>query len=632
MDRETRFQSFRSSTSRIAEAPTPEQDTGEQNAQNAGPASMRRFFTSSDMLRCLGERIISKSTLSALCQTSRQFDVEFSYFLYREVEIVGNWLSVNNRDSNSGWSAKRSSKLHHVRKAIVRMVWPGNPAVFNLHLCDILQRMPELRILQWDSSSMDSQTLDVIKVHCPKLKGLSVSFPGNAYGELLGGETPGMGGQWDAERAAFDPLLTEQMCLAMTRALEWRLRDLITQGLPFVQNLRYFSYYEIYGDLIIQRGALVDVLRHCLQLEHLGLSLEPYPTDGSLFFEKLCDEYGAMGGSRLRLKSLHCGRDIYPPEESSLQKLTDVSYLESLTILNDTTGHDTDPLSNAVGAFDPEKCPRLRYLWFAMHSPSMIELFSKFAAPYSDGRPPSRLLDCFTMYPYAHFADTVGQLAKAQDGSSIEPADISLPFRMLNITLAVEDTADVADPSTSDPSSPEDDKYPYCWQVKEAIESLEFLVNTTRLTLEGLAMDIPTRRTWRRGGMEVQPDIERAIHVQLPRLTKLKVLAIRVFAHEDDEAWETPEKMQLEDLARYYAQLLPGLRFIAVTDYFWRIDRNRYGVLVLEEMFDKEVGCVELFYRSWPAPLIFHWTQARDPNAILDPHPFPYMRDESHLR
>ncbi|KAM7190315.1 hypothetical protein V8F33_009555 [Rhypophila sp. PSN 637] len=643
MDRDTRFRSFRSS--RVPVAPTPGQDTGcigssavpsttaEQNVQNADPAtdSMRRFFTSSDMLRCLGEKIITKSTLSALCQTSRQFDVEFSYFLYREVDIVGNWLTMNDGDSNSGWSAKRSSKLKHVRKAIVRMVWPGNPAVFSQHLCDILQRMPELRIIQWDSSPMDSQTLNVIKVHCPKLKGLSVSFPGSAYGELLGGVTPGMGGQWDSQRAAFDPVLTEQMCFAMTRALEWRLRDLITQGLPFVQNLRYFSYYDIYGDLLIQRRALVHVLRHCPQLEHLGLSLEPYPTDSSLFFEKLCDEYEATGGSRLGLKSLHFGRDIHPPAESSLLKLTDVSYLESLTILNDTTGGDSDSLFNAVDTFDPDKCPRLRHLWFAMHSPLMIELSSKFVAPYPDGRPPSKLVDCFTMYPYAHFADTVRPFAKAQDGSSLQPADIGLPFRMLNITLAVEDTADPANPPSSGPSSPEDDKDPHCWQVEAAIESLELLVKTTRHTLEGLAMDIPTRIN-RSGHMQVQPDISRAIHALLPRLTSLKVLAIRAFGHEDDETWETPERMRLEDVARYYAELLPGLRFIAVTDYFWRIDRNRYGILVLEEIFEKEVGCVEFFYRYWPAPLICHWTQARDPNAVLDPHPFPYMRDESHLR
>jgi hypothetical protein len=196
-------------------------------------------------------------------------------------------------------------------------------------------------------------TLDALHNSCPGLKALHITFPRNWHQYSPNWRLP--------ERATY-----------------------ATYGKPDVavfSDLTELTLNELYDDLPWWKSQITRVLNNSPRLSRLQLSISRrtlyrYHADGESeafdrFFDQLCDNHGESGAPPLHLRSLHLGTAVYPTRLPSLQKLTDLRFLEEVHITNGRVWHGSlniiDPGYTtylggglAYDAFGPAHCPRLR--------------------------------------------------------------------------------------------------------------------------------------------------------------------------------------------------------------------------------------------------------------------------------
>jgi len=150
------------------------------------------------------------------------------------------------------------------------------------------------------------------------------------------------------------------------------------------RNLQYLTLHTFNDGLPAWMAQVARLLLVSPDLKGLDLSVSratsspPFEFNGKdgigCFFDRLCDSYGAVGGKPLQLRSLRCGRGIYPKSHSSLAKLMDLAYLEELEITNGPKSWDRVSIfgiwssdaklrsSIEFDSFKPQHCPNLRRL------------------------------------------------------------------------------------------------------------------------------------------------------------------------------------------------------------------------------------------------------------------------------
>lgn len=106
------------------------------------------------------------------------------------------------------------------------------------------------------------------------------------------------------------------------------------------RNLTKLSLVDLWGDFRPWQDCLVRILVQSSGLQQLRLSL----AEGILrragdsivwsFFEDICDSYALSTDRVLRLKMLHLDGSIWFPDLETLQRLTEVSALQDISIYN----------------------------------------------------------------------------------------------------------------------------------------------------------------------------------------------------------------------------------------------------------------------------------------------------------
>ncbi|KAM7193662.1 hypothetical protein V8F20_008299 [Naviculisporaceae sp. PSN 640] len=554
--------------------------TPEGQSQGDSPESaMSRFCLLPDLLHCLGEQIQSKSTLRALCLTNRLFNTEFSYFLYRDIHI-----------EDSCWAARKlrnSPHLRHVRKATFRY-W-GDDVEFNLQAQAILRRLHRLKILDWQDCPVTLQTLVAVKENCPRLEAFSLQSP-----------------MAHAERADKNSTFAWADYRADNRAPVRAPRDL------FPSNLRYFNHHKIHGNLAIHRTIIVDVLLKCPNLQHLGLSLycprSRSERDWWHFFDNLADEYEESGGSPLTLRSLDLGNLVYPTKEESLAKLTNIGELTSLRV---DFSHYADL---DAGEFPPARleaisainCPKLAHIALQKDTDEGTYLTRRLLHDADEKliQPPfSKLMDVITSERALSYVDLFRVWTNMTGREHVKPL---LPFRMLSTSLASEE-------DYSEEVGP-------VWDIEQAVDSLALLVETTKETLQGLAIELPRllaatggdedeEEVW--SGHTIPGSISRALRQALPQLTHLTELVVMVADHADVIRSDFLDPNRSLAVAEKFSALLPRLRHIRVERMYWKVVRHwEDDGFDLEEMERYEVDRVELFYRYFREE--DHWRPNED--------------------
>lgn len=454
-------------------------------------------------------------------------------------------------------------------------------------------------VSSWQTIPITLQTLRVIKEHCQKLEALSVC------------DLPTWGRQAD-----------DDTTFSWAESMTGNLSGMQAPGELFPSNLRCFNLHNMHGNLAAHRNIIVTVLKQCLRLEHLGLSLyRDYPLFGRqgewwLFFDKLCDEYEENGGAPLKLKSLDLGSLVFPTREESLAKLTDLAHLTSLRVDNSDHTMLTNFPPAKFEAINAVNCPQLVHLALAKDSPDGADIVRRLLHAVDERliQPPfPKLMDLLTSSHVVSYADLYSVWIMNSDDAPTQDVKPSLPFRMLSASLAVERDYD-------EDTGPE-------WDIHTAVESFHLLVQTTKDTLEGLAIELPCyiaspfkendEESW---GQPIPGDISMEVNLHISRLSHLTQLAVVVVGHEWGEVWNGLNDQQSLVLAEEYARLLPRLRYIRVDCWYWKVSRHWEDLgFTLQETERYEAGRVELFYRYFP-------TSTRGNNrAQVDRRDLPYL-------
>lgn len=127
-------------------------------------------------------------------------------------------------------------------------------------------------------------------------------------------------------------------------------------SLPCFTNLKRLSLFGMTGRLCHWLSWILDLLLNCPDLNHLGLSMTipdvivdpptanplfPAPDDRGLHhpacchcLTSLCDAYGKVSVSRLKLRSIRLSDCMRLPNAEMLSRLTDLAYLEEVHVGN----------------------------------------------------------------------------------------------------------------------------------------------------------------------------------------------------------------------------------------------------------------------------------------------------------
>lgn len=307
--------------------------------------------------RCLQA---SQKLLYSLCLVDSQFNLEFTRYLYENIELD---------DMDQIKLLLRGSR-HFARIKGISLAHIMDYGEANAALRVILPLAPKLESLTSVYLPLSKDTVKMVQEESKQLKHVHLEYFENDGQLLLG---------WDG----WAPFMNDENV---------RHNRLLYEP-PFMvgfKNLRSLTIREIYGSLEDWKQQLAQVLYDSPGLLNLDLSLDvsgflreiDRPNNNRQrckeFFNLLADRYAELGGAPLPLRTLRCGPLILPTREDSLRKLLDVSHLEDVHLENqnanagswhrpffriveydDDTGHESTGF--AFRLFVGE-CPELRKL------------------------------------------------------------------------------------------------------------------------------------------------------------------------------------------------------------------------------------------------------------------------------
>lgn len=408
------------------------------------------------------------------------------------------------------------------------------------------------------SSPLPVAVLSALCKSSPAIKAIHIDFP-NDMGQRLGySDFPPPSDVQEEQRRLYEkPDLTVFSCL---------------------EELTLNNLHE---ELPWWRDQLAQVLRNSPHLQMLELSLanqtlEHYNNRNERekfenFFDQLCDDYGKTGAAPLRLQSLHLGNAVYPYSFDSLQRLSDLRFLEQVHIENVGVWHggviinmyNNDDSHLIFDAFGPAHCPSLRRFSVSgyqrdvhKHLASLDPLFARKLAlscmDMSPGYEPAALLRPSPIYP-----------------------SLPLHLRMLEIELRRDQLRLLDDYGRLLGQD----------EIPSAKQVLEDLVSGDDGTLEGLVIhltEIP--------GPKISFDELDHLVDAIRKLDNLTQLAVNI--HDEKRA----RREAANKIVRLLATAAPRLRYIRLYSWHWRVWRSMGDSKVkLEELDISEVQHVELF-------------------------------------
>ncbi|KAL2020430.1 hypothetical protein VTK56DRAFT_8396 [Thermocarpiscus australiensis] len=505
------------------------------------------FFGLPELLSCLAEQIRSRKQLATLRLVSNAFKAAATPFLFREFVIYGTQI----------WPFPARVHLGYVRTLELAPSLLIGPRDRNALVQKILPMVPRLESFETSGIPLTIDSLKVLHDSCKSIKSLRVRFPSDMERSILDSEYP----PWQMESP------------------ELHVRPEIS----IFTGLEELTLHNLYNDLPWWRSQIVQVLRNspglrklhlCISYATIEMKYEQDQPEAYLnFFDRLCDEYGETGSAPLHLRSLRCGRAIYPYELSSLQKLTDLVYLEEVQITNEgVTLVDTDfdvmelyasgeRSGIAFEAFGPAHAPNLRR--FSAHR--YRGDVHNFLCSIKDPLFARQLAISFARQgPSCCCCRKDGHLVTELLRPSPKYPSLPLHFRMVDIELQDGLGEDVP--------------------VEKVLEDL---VSNDAGAIEGLCVHLPENPT-AECGFDHLDLLERA----LPRLVNLTQLYLAFF---DEEAEEPPEEAVRRTVERL-AIAGPRIRYVKAYWFnFFRIWRSGDGTIRLEELDFEETFNVELF-------------------------------------
>ncbi|KAK3984740.1 hypothetical protein QBC44DRAFT_387307 [Cladorrhinum sp. PSN332] len=494
-------------------------------------------------LAVIGRQIDNKQLLHSLCLASRLFNSEFTRYLYRKIERLDGISPAN-------------PHLRHTKILIPSDADSDDAGEgLNYKTREILYRMPLLDTFVWaDGRMLETETIEVLRASCPRVKDLRLNrcpLTEDHITDWLLDEEPGW---FSVFENAMKP---------------YRLH------LSAFHNLTYLALHDIYDDLYHDRRQISRVLCQSPKLRGLELSLSRRDVIGRMisqsegqcfgFFDQLCLDYAGGGGQPLQLKTLKLGHSIYALDESSLQRLTELTYLEEVHI------HTTGILFNDLEWFHPANCPNLRLLSAARYWGGMLGLLCKFAKHKSHSRklalsfPPLRgdaLLSSRNV--------DAGPLLRRRE----EFPGLPMQMRMLDLSL------DRNKIYLNGFGTRESD-------LQFASQVLEDLVASNGNSLEGLTLRLPAKN--KKGGMGggynniTEQDLVSAVS----GLSKLTQLCL-----DGAGSWRLDDTTMM---AEQVAVACPTLKYLRNEWECWKILRDEEGGVELEELTRDEWEKVELF-------------------------------------
>ncbi|KAH6627383.1 hypothetical protein F5144DRAFT_575675 [Chaetomium tenue] len=521
------------------------------------PSPSAVFASLPELVRCLAEQICSTREFTTLCLVNKTFNAAITPVLYRQLTISG---STGHGAVSLQLALASTKKYDHVRELLVRGSGNRGSSDFQSLVSQLLPSLSRLRTFTWrgGSNPLPVAVLSALHKSSPAIKAIHIDFP-NDMGQRLGYSDfpPPPDVQLEQRRLYERPDLTVFSCL---------------------EELTLNNLHE---ELPWWRAQVAQVLRNSPRLRALELSLadqtlEHYNKRNERekfegFFDQLCDDYGKTGAVPLRLRSLHLGNAVYPYSLDSLQRLTDLHFLERVHIENVGVWHggviismydDGDDSGIIFDAFGPAHCPNLRDLSVAGYRKDVHRFLAALDPPsarrlailcpdMTTGYEPAALLRPNPIYP-----------------------SLPLHVRMLEMELR-RNQIRLFD---NDGRLLNHDEIPSAKQV------LEDLVSGDDGTLEGLAVHLTESP-----GPKIGFDELDLLTNALQKLDNLTQLAVNI----NDE--KRVKREAANKVVRVLATAPPRLRYIRLYSWYWRVWRAAGDTKVrLEELDISEVEHVEL--------------------------------------
>lgn len=419
---------------------------------------------------------------------------------------------------------------------------------------------------RWHNIPLAMTTLMTLRTACKKVKAIHLTFPENMDERVLGYK-------FDQE---YDPPEPSQL----------EAREIYERpDLTVFTGLEELTLDGLYGDFLWWKEHLIKIFKNSPGLRKLQLSLSVHKIalyerseereifDG--FFDGLCDDYGKTGAAPLHLQSLKLGTALYPYELHSIEKLTDLSYLQDVYVRNSGVSQDVDIIlvydspneesGIAFHAFSPVRCPNLRRFTAANYEG---DVHKEFAAIEDPSFARQLAISCVQMGSPQELA----ALLRADPGHPSLP----LHLRMLDIDLQ-RDQVCLCD---EDGEQLPDEDVPTAQQV------LEDLVSNDEGTLRGLMVHLSEDSDAASGFEHLD-----LLCTALGKLVNITQLGIERYRFHQTQLTDEA----LVRVTHALAAAAPQLRYIKVYQHYWRIWRIRDGTISLEELEDREIGDVELF-------------------------------------
>ncbi|KAK8034850.1 hypothetical protein PG993_009845 [Apiospora rasikravindrae] len=535
------------------------------------------------VLSCIGNQIRDLALLHSLCLVNRQFNVEFSPFLYRYVKI--------NNDQGLHSLAESTGCLRYTKEISFSGPLTGSKA--NDVFREILLSIARLEAFNWIEVPLATRTIHALQAAPNHIRKLHIEYVEDATWNLLG---LAVGPEEEDENNKEASVENRRLYRA--------------QDLSGFSNLTELTVHNIHDDIPRWRRRLATALARSPGLRALSLSLAVDAVARAAhrgrhedywgFFEELARDYAEEGGAPLPLRTLHCGTGVFPTEESRLRQLVDLSGLEQVHVQNvdvardavymelydddeGTPGYNDSKSSILFGVFlDPAACPRLRRFTACALMPDVWEALCAI-----DDR---------------EFARQLAVSFRRQEVGGLELARLLLPHRR----KAAKNNNDTGrDKVTSYPRLPMPLRMVDLELCRDtgsggdlSVETvLEGLVDSCSESLEGLTVRLP--------GF---PETARLAEVLVPLMDALAHLSsLTQLAVKTERRYSASPAGFATVVAEELAASAPHLRYIGVDDKFWQVSRvnnssNGPGCIQLREMDKREQDCIELFTHTIFAP------------------------------
>ncbi|KAJ4289515.1 hypothetical protein N0V88_006998 [Collariella sp. IMI 366227] len=366
-------------------------------------------------------------------------------------------------------------------------------------------------------------------------------------------------------------------------------------------NLQQLVLVDLYDDLPRWRRHIAQILHSSPSLKVLSLDINMCTlyraakqnlNHYAWFFDRLASDYAATGSRPLHLRSLRCGRGVNPTTQDSLRQLTDLAVLEEVYLCNDNGSLAPDLYPSALGdsrspidfdAFKPEHCPSLQHFYTSTPALDVYE----FLCAFSEDRNASRRLA-------VRFQDTDVNNDIIPLLFQPDPRHPSLPFRIRMFELRYKCENSLRGGLLEPRPIP-------------APHDLELVASSNADSLEGLSIILPSE-VFEEYRVQVQefaypiqygfPPLD-AIESAISKLTRLTQLGLaRRDCNRENELCKKAHSSNVEALmamAQRLARAAPGLVYIRIYRYFWKVLRRKGDVVELVMMHCNEWKHVELF-------------------------------------